>query len=95
MHDWSDRALCIGTDTVIFYPDQGGGVSNDTRDAQRVCKKCPVRIDCLMHALNHPETFGIWGGVSYRSRLKILRKYDSPITYDSAMEAIKNYDNTL
>jgi WhiB family transcriptional regulator, redox-sensing transcriptional regulator len=95
MHDWSDRALCIGVDTSVFYPEQGGGTSSETKEAQRLCKKCPVRTECLMHALNLPESFGIWGGIPYRSRLKILRKYNSPVSYNQALEAIKSYDNIL
>lgn len=31
--------------------------------ALQICTGCPVRPNCLHHALTHPETHGIWGGV--------------------------------
>jgi hypothetical protein len=95
MNDWAEKALCIGVDTNLFFPEQGGGASYEIKEAQKLCKKCPVRPECLMHALNLPETFGLWGGVPYRSRLKIARKYSSPVSYEVAVEAIKHYDNAL
>jgi hypothetical protein len=34
---------------------------------------CEVRADCLAHALDEPERFGIWGGTSTPERRRIRR----------------------
>lgn len=62
--EWRERALCAQTDPEAFFPEKGGS----TREAKRVCMKCPVRVDCLDYALENGERFGIWGGLSERER---------------------------
>src|SRR5690606_4128918 len=32
--------------------------------AKRICATCPVRTQCLTHALTYPEAYGIWGGLN-------------------------------
>lgn len=95
MLNWADHALCFGMNPDDFFPEQGQSSNERTKEAQKVCKKCPVRTECLMHALNLPESFGIWGGIPNRSRMKISRKYGIPITYENAKDAIRNYDNAI
>ena len=65
--DWREQAACIGVDPGIFYTSEkseAGGI--------RVCAHCPVRADCLSHAMLTPENFGTWGmvGESRRERLR-------------------------
>ena len=69
---WQDRALCAQTDPDAFFVDKGGS----PRAAKRVCRSCEVRAECLEHALEHDERFGIWGGLSERERrrLKVERR---------------------
>lgn len=64
---WSDDALCqrLGIDPNDFFDD----VSQAAKDA---CAACPVRLDCLEHALANGEK-GYWGGTSERERWKIRR----------------------
>lgn len=68
---WQELALCATTDPELFFPEKGGS----TREAKRVCAKCPVRETCLEAAMDRDERFGIWGGLSERERrrLKIQR----------------------
>lgn len=66
---WQEEALCAQTDPEAFFPEKGGS----TRDAKRICTRCPVRADCLEYALYHDERFGIWGGLSERERRKLKR----------------------
>lgn len=61
---WTRDALCAQTDPELFYPDKGESV----RPAKSVCKRCPVRTECLQHALDRNEYFGIWGGLSPNER---------------------------
>ena len=44
---WWFAALCAQTDPELFFPEKGGS----TRAAKRVCTGCPVRAQCLEHAL--------------------------------------------
>lgn len=62
--DWEVQALCAQTDPELFFPDIG----DDNRPAKRICRKCPVKNECLDYALQHQEPFGIWGGTSARER---------------------------
>ena len=66
---WQDFALCAETDPDAFFPEKGGS----TREAKRVCAACPVADECLTHALEHDERFGIWGGLSEMERRELRR----------------------
>lgn len=35
---------------------------DDVEIAQALCRSCPLRRDCLAHALDRAEPIGIWGG---------------------------------
>lgn len=67
---WMDRALCTGL-VDLFFPPVGGESRWMVRQAKAVCEQCPVREECLEHALTTPETFGVWGGKSERERRAI------------------------
>ena len=42
------------------------GEARETREtaAKAVCAACPVRTQCLEHALAVREPYGVWGGLS-------------------------------
>lgn len=64
---WHDDAVCVGADPDTFFPERG----MPSRHAKALCRRCPVRIDCLEHAIRDGELFGIWGGESERVRRRI------------------------
>ena len=64
---WRDRAACVGADPDLFFPPEEGG-KGQARKAKAICAGCPVRVECLDHALRHGEHWGIWGGVPERDR---------------------------
>lgn len=67
---WTARAACHGLrGAVNFYVERG----EDPRPARRICADCPVRSDCLDHAVTNAERFGIWGGLSPKERRRIRR----------------------
>ena len=43
------------------------------REARGFCRTCPVRTECLAHALDHRIEFGVWGGMTERERRALLR----------------------
>ena len=61
---WRDSALCAQVGGDWFFPDKGG----TTLHAKRVCAACPVRPECLRHALDVGEDHGVWGGLAPRER---------------------------
>lgn len=57
--EWRHDADCQHVDPELFFPDSG-----DYRAAKAVCNGCPVRVECLQHALKHErDSMGVWGGL--------------------------------
>jgi WhiB family transcriptional regulator, redox-sensing transcriptional regulator len=38
------------------------------RRAKTICAACPVRDECLQHAVTSDERYGIWGGLNQEER---------------------------
>nr|WP_079083510.1 WhiB family transcriptional regulator [Streptomyces antibioticus] len=66
--DWADRALCRTQPDRMFVE----GVAQN--EAKALCLECPVRLDCLAHALDHREEYGVWGAMTERERRALLRR---------------------
>jgi len=64
---WHEKAACRGADPDLFFPPEEGGKAQ-ARKAKAICGGCPVRTECLAHAIRHGEHWGVWGGVSERDR---------------------------
>ena len=63
--DWAAMAPCRDIDDPdLFFP----GRRESAAAALAVCSLCPVRIDCARHALDTPEPFGVWGGLTEQER---------------------------
>jgi WhiB family transcriptional regulator, redox-sensing transcriptional regulator len=74
--DWQLEAACRGMDSgVFFHPDRERGEAREVReaDAKRICATCPVRLQCLEHALRVREPYGVWGGRTEHERLELIR----------------------
>lgn len=56
---WRLQAACYGQDPEIFFPI---GVNDVNEHAIQICQSCPVRLDCLDHAIKNNYAVGIWGG---------------------------------
>lgn len=68
-YEWMLQSACRGAETREFFPSNGSGVEA----AQRICRTCPVQMECLEYALLHRIEQGVWGGASERERRRILR----------------------
>lgn len=66
---WQERALCAQVDPDAWFPGKG----ESPRLAKQTCAACPVREQCLDYAIEHGETFGIWGGMTERERRRVAR----------------------
>lgn len=67
---WTLRAACLDMPDAVFYPERG----EDIRRAKRICRTCPVIVECLEYAVAHNERFGVWGGLSERERRRLRRE---------------------
>ena len=68
--NWMTRGKCRDLPPETFYPDSSVGVAR----ARRICARCPVKDQCLEHALRYHIADGIWGGSSERQRLGLQRE---------------------
>lgn len=67
--EWQADALCAQTDPEAFFPEIGG----NNNPAKRICRECPVRVQCLEHSLTIDGLQGIWGGLSAVERRRLRR----------------------
>ncbi len=70
MGDWRGEAACLNQG-VNFYPERD---QVKAAAAKAMCKRCPVRSDCLDEAIANGERFGIWGGMDQEERRKEARR---------------------
>lgn len=71
---WMRRARCAeeGSDPQLFFPEPGEEDSAvRTEAAQRVCKSCPVRTQCLMWAFETGDRWAILGGLTANQRTRV------------------------
>lgn len=77
--EWTLRAACrpeFGHDPDLFFPVAAEGTplgDAQVAAAVAVCRTCPVRRQCLAHALDVGEEFGIWGGLTESDRRALRR----------------------
>lgn len=65
------QGLCRDLDPDYMWIDN----ADEAHKRKATCMPCPVRFECLIHALNKKEDFGIWGGMTHLERHKLLRQY--------------------
>ena len=68
--NWRVNAACKGMSVEEFYPTRGEIIS---KELAALCETCPVKGDCLNHALKH-EHYGFWAGTSEKQRIDIRKK---------------------
>lgn len=69
---WFARAACKGADPNLWFPETDD-TDNHGRAAKAICATCPVRLDCLVDALQRNEDGGIWGGAGEPTRRALAR----------------------
>ncbi|MGW1893425.1 WhiB family transcriptional regulator [Streptomyces sp. NPDC002004] len=73
--NWQMHASCRGLDSTLFFhpaDERGEDHAQRVQRAKRICLGCPVRVQCLEHALKAREMYGVWGGLTERERRSLL-----------------------
>lgn len=68
---WMDKALCREVGGDLWHHESGEGSVEAINMAKRVCRRCPVQIECLQFALENNETYGVWGATAATERRKM------------------------
>lgn len=67
---WATYAACAEVENgMTFYPQN----KQEERAALAVCETCAVRDECLAHAIDTNERFGVWGGTTEKQRRSLTR----------------------
>lgn len=64
---WQEEAACNpppGGMSDLFFSEEPA----DIELSMSICRRCPVRDECLLQALERPEEHGIWGGMTAEQR---------------------------
>ncbi len=76
---WTMSASCRGMEDKLFCE------AKDQRQARKVCRHCPVQIDCLIEALDNRIEWGVWGGMTERERRTLLRNRSDVVSWRSVL----------
>ncbi len=74
---WQQAGSCRTGASHDFYPPMHAERKHERlareRRAKSVCASCPVRTQCLDHAVAVDERYGIWGGLNHDERRTLRR----------------------
>ncbi|WP_433456432.1 WhiB family transcriptional regulator (plasmid) [Streptomyces sp. CA-142005] len=82
--DWGRRAAC-----AQGHPDQLFVEGAAQNRAKAVCLGCPVRTECLAHALDSRIEFGVWGGMTERERRALLRRRPGVVSWGRLLQTAR------
>lgn len=77
--EWADRGTCRDARDDVHFPtgrENSPGYRLAAAIAKRECAGCPVRAECLAHALDVNEPHGVWGGTTPAERAAIRTRRD-------------------
>lgn len=66
---WQERSACRDAEADLFFSTE----DEDQKRAREYCVTCPVQQECLRHAIENREMYGIWGGMFEGERRAIIR----------------------
>ena len=76
VYEWQYDGACRDVDPETFFsPDAERGPRRRAREAaaKALCAVCPVVQECLEHALQVREPYGVWGGLTINERDNLLQ----------------------
>lgn len=79
--DWTAYGLCGREQPDALFVSGAA-----QRQARILCANCPVRVECLVDALDHRVPFGVWGGMTERERRALLRARPDVLSWREVVE---------
>jgi WhiB family redox-sensing transcriptional regulator len=69
-YNWQEQGACRGIEPEIFFPisDEEAG------PAKAICSACDVVQQCLLFSFQNRERYGVWGGVTEKERIEMVRR---------------------
>jgi Transcription factor WhiB len=61
-NEWMRDAACYGQPIELFFPEMSGRSAYTV--PRRICKLCPVIVECRTTALERGDEYGMWGGMT-------------------------------
>lgn len=82
--DWHKDVACRDADPELFFPiGTTGAALRQEEEAKRICRNCPVQIQCMTWALETGVTDGVWGGTTPDER-RVIRSLSRKTTTTKA-----------
>ena len=89
--NWREDIACRDADPDLFFPIGAiGAALRQMEEAKRICRACPVQIQCLTWALENGVADGVWGGTTPDER-RIIRSLSRRTTNSKADGDDKSY----
>jgi WhiB family redox-sensing transcriptional regulator len=70
--DWHEDAECSKPENSEHINDFFANKASKVNKVLSICEECPVRAECLKWALESKQTWGVWGGLSYKKIRRTL-----------------------
>jgi len=96
--DWQLRARCRGLPAEIFFTgDDDRGLRRVAHEqaAKQICLGCPVQRECLFHAMESGEAYGIWGATTPKERVALQQARTSDARGLSAARSKEDHGNRV
>ncbi|MFB7239317.1 WhiB family transcriptional regulator [Streptomyces sp. NPDC056269] len=81
---WMVSALCRTAQADDLFVE-GAAQSR----AKALCSGCPVRAECLAHALDGRIEHGVWGGMTERERRALLKRRPMVLSWGRLLDAAR------
>jgi WhiB family redox-sensing transcriptional regulator len=82
---WTNEAICANGD-----PDRLFVTGAAQREAAKLCRNCPVQMECLSDALDNRVEFGVWGGLTERQRRALLKRRPAVASWRVVLERARD-----
>jgi WhiB family redox-sensing transcriptional regulator len=69
-YSWQENAACRGIEPEIFFPIS----DEEAAPAKAICGGCDAREECLLFSFQNKERYGVWGGVTEKERIEMVRR---------------------
>ncbi len=92
---WRQHANCRDAGNEPFFIEKRGGASQYF-EARCICFKCPVQKDCLEFSIENSLKDGMWGGLTYRERLRYARgQRDHRVSIFDLVKGLRGPNQTI